>query len=1059
MRFLKGALLLLVLGLAVTAASAQTGGLKVVVYDENADTLPGAIVTLSSNQGFIKTTSVPTDAEGVAMFPVLRPGGGYKIDVQFSGYTPGVQDDVRVKISETTTVNIQLIPEMTEAIRVEADSEVVDLDRTDTSTSFNSEFIQDLPVAGRFYQNVLALAPGVQDTDGDGNPNVHGARDRDFKAQVSGVSNQDPLTGRFMSLVNPDSIEEIEVVTSGAGAEYGRAQGGFANIIQKQGSNEREGTFNLLLESGKINGNGAGNLPRAQLPDTMTYQPAIQLSGPIVRDKLWYRLSHEYHQIDAPIFGGGSVAVYGIERQIHDDLVTWQISPRNKLGLQFRYDPQTFTNIGFNTATPKESTLMQELGGKTYSVNWTAPFSTKLLVDSIVAYQDLENNLGPSTRGVPNECLSASSVPALRDAYCRNLETGRNSGSFFLNQDSNSQRLTVKSDATWYAGRLFGWDQQFKFGLNVESERYQQRLDRRPDLFFFLINPPADEGGEPGDLESEAFVIGRFGIPQVSEARATGVTYGVYVSDQIKPLPNLTLNVSMRYGRETINSKGYKPFDPEQEGAEFLRRALAGESLITLPPQVFTMYEGVADLRAEFARQLGTSPALIDLAALYTQTENWPKLRRLENINIENNNFEPRLGVSWDPFKDGKTKVAASAGRYYDKLFLAVPLLELVSPTFTNRFFASAPSEGRVQINYSSMGAINPSGASITVVGRDLKTPYQDEFALSVERELPVPETAVAIRYLRREYRDQLQDIEVNHLPADLGRCFVQGPGFIVGDSPGEGDTVVDFFTGETYVDTDPGPGDGRWDDCAGEVFALESEGTGGTGDPQTKITFHQLPDGIPDAYVQNPAWSGVYVLGNYNTADYTSYGVELTRRQYRGWQLNASYIWSKAIGEAEDYTVFQGDDRALLDDERGFLGYDRRHAIKVNATTITPWGFRLGTAVQWLSGEPYSLLRDTVTFDITNQFIDAFAPIETRPRRQYITNQRNDQRNVSVWNIDINVSKDMKLPRGMNLQLGADVFNILNEPAVDIEDQINGFNAWLQDFGRRYQFNAKLAF
>ena len=93
--------------------------------------------------------------------------------------------------------------------------------------------------------------------DGDGNPNVHGARERDFKASVGGVSNQDPLTGGWLNTVNFDSIEEVEVITAGAGAEYGRAQGGFANIIQKQGSNDFEGTFNFLYRSSKLDGNGA----------------------------------------------------------------------------------------------------------------------------------------------------------------------------------------------------------------------------------------------------------------------------------------------------------------------------------------------------------------------------------------------------------------------------------------------------------------------------------------------------------------------------------------------------------------------------------------------------------------------------------------------------------------------------------------------------------------------------------------------------------------------------------------------------------------------------------
>ena len=72
--------------------------------------------------------------------------------------------------------------------------------------SFSSEFIDGLPIAGRFYQNVLALAPGVQDPDGDGNPNVNGARERDFKTSVSGISNVDPLTGKFLNQISADSI-------------------------------------------------------------------------------------------------------------------------------------------------------------------------------------------------------------------------------------------------------------------------------------------------------------------------------------------------------------------------------------------------------------------------------------------------------------------------------------------------------------------------------------------------------------------------------------------------------------------------------------------------------------------------------------------------------------------------------------------------------------------------------------------------------------------------------------------------------------------------------------
>ena len=112
----------------------------------------------------------------------------------------------------------------------------------------SDEFVSDQPVAGRVYQNVLTLAPGVQDPDGDGNPNVHGSRDRDFKAALRGISNVDPLVGQQMSQVNANSIEEMEVISSNMGVAYSRAQGGFA-LLQKQGKDPRRGEEPFSAES------------------------------------------------------------------------------------------------------------------------------------------------------------------------------------------------------------------------------------------------------------------------------------------------------------------------------------------------------------------------------------------------------------------------------------------------------------------------------------------------------------------------------------------------------------------------------------------------------------------------------------------------------------------------------------------------------------------------------------------------------------------------------------------------------------------------------------------
>ena len=156
MNIQRTVLFALVLALAVTVASAQgTGSLVVKVIDSDGAPLPGATVTISHNAGNIKTTSVLADKKGWAQFPVLRPGPGYVIEVEFPGFGKRREAGIRVQIGKESTYEINLAAEHTERVKVVASSDVVRLEETHSSTKFSDEFIQDLPVPGRFYQNVL----------------------------------------------------------------------------------------------------------------------------------------------------------------------------------------------------------------------------------------------------------------------------------------------------------------------------------------------------------------------------------------------------------------------------------------------------------------------------------------------------------------------------------------------------------------------------------------------------------------------------------------------------------------------------------------------------------------------------------------------------------------------------------------------------------------------------------------------------------------------------------------------------------------------------------------
>lgn len=1074
MKLVRIGVIALVALFAVSAAFAQTGGLRVRVVDSNGP-LPGAIVTISHETGYVKTTSLQTDVDGVAVFPVLRPGKGYAIEVSFPGFGTRRVSDLQVRIGDTVDLPIQLAEELTERVKITANADVIDLSDNSTTNTFSDEFVQDLPVPGRFYQNVLTLAPGVQDSDGDGNPNVHGSRERDFKAVVGGVSNVDPLTGGWASRVNPNSIEEMEVITAGAGVEFSRAQGGFARIIQKQGSNEFEGVFEFFYRSSKLDGDGAGDF--SNLPDQQFdwFQPSVQVSGPVIKDKLWYRLSHEIIDQELPVNVSNGLAVTTVEQGIHADQLTWQVSPRNKLAFQFQSDPLDARNVGVDSLTPPESAWRVKRGGETYSLKWTSPVSPKILVDTTVAWQDLSTGQFPATAGIQNDCIASGTFGFLSDAQCTDADSGQTSGSYFLSTDDARQRLTVASQADVFGGRIWGVNHQFKLGMSVENERYFRDLTRLPNLTVFVYNPLNDGQDDDDTPEEQAIVSARLAVPQTIDSTAKGITWGLYAQDEIQIRSNLTMTVGARVDREEISSNGRSIFDPEAESNDLLDQLDSGISIQQAQQSAFTAYEDLDSFVTQLSQALGLPRDQVE-QRLSNTTRNstfWATERRAENIELSNTNFSPFLSIAWDPWSNNKTKFAVTGRRYYDKLFLNVPLLELNPVTTDLVFNAERDVEGRFRVT-GLRESVNPA-VNINAVSRDLKTPYQDEFTFQFERELWT-ETSLRFTYINRQFQDQLQDIDTNHVPLDVGRCTIAtllDPTTVV-PSPGMGQTLIDPYTGIEYIDTDPGPGDGYiapgfsrpFDDCAGEIIVPEGQDTT-AGDPFSREARLEEPDGRPDLYLQNPGWGDIYLLGNFNSIDYEGYVLEIIRRQYRSWEMQGSYTFSKAIGDGEDFAQNLGDDRSLLEDEKGYQSYDQRHVVKVNATTITPWGFRLGGAVTWQSGLPYSLLERTLSFDqVVPEYGTLGSGNAARVRSLYTTGSRNDQRNSSYWNFDVKFTKEMNLGRGLNMQVSAEVFNLLNDGTYIVYNQfqragfqVNGNNGAVRRFGRQWQVGMKIAF
>ncbi|HUD71346.1 MAG TPA: carboxypeptidase regulatory-like domain-containing protein, partial [Dongiaceae bacterium] len=281
--------------------------------DPSGAPLPGATVLASGAGGLVAQRGAVTDTGGRFRIGALPAAADYELRASLAGQTTIRVTGVEVSAGQVTEVNLALSPaaDLREQIEVRAMAPVVDVAETTVSTRLSSEFIESLPILGRDYQDALVLAPGVTDVDGDGNPNIHGARETDVGTLVDGVSTTDPLTGKVGAQLNLESIQEIEIKTSGATAEFGRAQGGTVNILTKSGGNDFEGVFKFFWRGSRLDGDGAGfddprlhaGLGEIGLRDLTfnDYLPFLSLSGPIAKDRAWYFVALEYISKETPV--------------------------------------------------------------------------------------------------------------------------------------------------------------------------------------------------------------------------------------------------------------------------------------------------------------------------------------------------------------------------------------------------------------------------------------------------------------------------------------------------------------------------------------------------------------------------------------------------------------------------------------------------------------------------------------------------------------------------------------------------------------------------------------
>ncbi|MGH9870684.1 MAG: TonB-dependent receptor [Candidatus Polarisedimenticolia bacterium] len=1082
-------ILLVLLAAGITPAPAQgtSSVLKGRLVDTAGEGLPSVPIHLTSKSQPSGNKSVVTDIEGNFRVPVLPPANDYFIKVDYPGFATIEVGPIDLDPGKTTIQDVTLRSdtELSETISVVGHGSIVDLEENRISTVFNSEFIEGLPIIGHNFQDMLVLAPGVTDTDGDGNPNVHGARDTGMQIRLDGANITDPVSGTFGQNLNQDIIEELEVITAGASAEWGRADGGFANIITKSGGNDFDGRFSIFWQGKFLDGNGANNNDvndfEDDLPNYQDIRPSVTLGGALVRDKLWYFGSLQILDTERPVNQVGANILVTSRGHSGFAKLTWQVDPFNKMAFQISTDPRVFEGLGLALGVSPDSDFLFTQGGITPQLKWTATLSPQLLLESAVTHFESgiavesvspfftptfvqTTVVGNTVQALyPCEAINCNPARGEKRTFQQDLITGGVTGPFNVKTDDSRTRNSIKTDLSYTIEDAWG-QHSLKSGLEFADEKFSDSVITNPLLVDVTRPVQSEREGDGSTLPDQISGLQQLQTfdPLETPQHASSFNSSFYLQDSWKPRPNLTINVGMRFDREDVDTSGFNYFDPRAERrasvglwASICAEARAQHVVPALgnpncesaevyngkPPDI-----GDDDL-ATFRDSNGdgindVDPAIVSLdldgnGTISTTMDEGLEFfreftrfdeRQTENFSIVNNNLAPRVSVSWDPWADGKTKFFGTAGRFYDRLFLATITGE-IGPDNIN--FLYQPNVNRVILPDSASRAA--STVSITQIDRDLRTPYTDEFTLGFEREL-APEWSLSFTYINRKAQDLLQDMDVNHVTCpQFGQLGVD-PRLVCGDGG--------------VLETD------RFGDAGGGFSGAAAGITGGNFGFNAAGGGVLAKNGAPDLYTVNNSFNQILRISNFNSSTFESYELQVVKRLHRNWQMQASYVWSKAFGQAEAFAAAVGNDPETVDDEEGYLLFDQRHVLKFQAVTRLPHEISLGSVVQWAAGTPFSITRTVVDVDSTGNTIF---------RGLFPTGQRNDMRNEGAWRIDSHVEKAFTLGR-VQASAFLNIQNMLNsDDLIIVQNDLTAIDGvGLQanrNFGRRFELGATFNF
>ena len=621
--------------LPATTAYAQ-GSIAGVVKDPSGGVLPGVTVEASSPALIEKVRSVVTDGTGQYQIVDLRPGT-YTVTFRLTGFSVVQREGIELTGTFAATVDADLkVGSLEETVRVSGESPTVDVQSSRRSNVIPTEVIDALPTSRSQYTMAVLLpgairaaggaaGSGSQDVGGTRTMqittfSIHGSRASEQRLMLNGMSARNFLSSAWASNFVPDMGTAAEVVLEYAtGTADSYAAGLGINVIPKEGGNRFTGSIFATGASGGFQGNNyspelaaAGLTSPNKLRRVYDINPAA--GGPIIRDKLWFFATMRWQESSFFQAGGfankngGDLSKWTYEPDLTKPgegiltinpswsaRLTWQATPRNKIG--FSYEPQNRNWINALNATFSPEMYQDWQFHREYftSVSWTSPVTSRLLLDARFAnhgegFVDKYPEPGdPYRRAIPVRELSTGFL-------YRGKGYGSQPFSWFGTQEAPliAQAHASVSYITGSHALKFGFQNDFG-GVT------QENFDNEYGLWYYFNN------GVPTQIEQHALPFA-----QTTDVQAD---MGIYAQDRWT-YKRATINAGIRFDY-------FKSSFPEQHlgPASFVPNrditipALDYNNLKDITPRVGVAYDlfgnGRTALKASWGKYVLGVPPLI----------------------------------------------------------------------------------------------------------------------------------------------------------------------------------------------------------------------------------------------------------------------------------------------------------------------------------------------------------------------------------------------------------------------------------------------------------------